>query len=100
MDNQLHEIYSELRKTKKELEEKYRRKDVNPFIKGFIQDEIDDIEHALNKMESGEFGKCEFSGELIPFHYLATIPTLRSVQDVKRIERFCKKPIYSSSRRE
>jgi hypothetical protein len=100
MEHQLYEIYSELRKTKKELEEKYRRKDVNPLIKEFIQDEIDDIEHALNKMESGEFGKCEFSGELIPFHYLAVIPTLRSIQDVKSIERFYKKTIYSSSMRE
>ncbi|EIJ81571.1 hypothetical protein PB1_01460 [Bacillus methanolicus PB1] len=97
MENQLHEIYAELRKMKAELEEKCSGKEVNDLIKEFIQEEIHDIEHALKKMETGDFGICEISGEIIPFHYLTLIPTLKSAKDLKSIERYYKKPIYSSS---
>ncbi|UQD51639.1 hypothetical protein C0971_06040 [Bacillus methanolicus] len=95
MENQHNEIYSELRKMKAELEEKSKRKISNELIKEFIQEEIQDIEYTLKKIETGEFGKCEISGELIPFHYLTSIPTLRSAKDIKKVERFYKKSFYS-----
>ncbi len=39
--------------------------------------ELDEIDHALEKIEAGNYGVCEVSGELIPEGRLKVIPTAR-----------------------
>ena len=39
--------------------------------------ELDEIDHALEKIEDGTYGSCEVSGELIPEGRLKAIPTAR-----------------------
>lgn len=38
---------------------------------------IKEIEHALNKMQSGSYGICEYCGEEIPYERLLAIPWTR-----------------------
>lgn len=42
-----------------------------------LRDQLDEIEHALNKMDEGTYGKCEASGEEIPFDRLEVMPATR-----------------------
>ncbi|CAM3747162.1 hypothetical protein [Mesobacillus thioparans] len=95
MKGNLDYIYSELRETRTELLTylNYGQKDER--ILQFIKDELRDIESALEKMDNGEYGKCEISGEYLPYEFLQTIPTARSAGELEQIEQYCRKPIYS-----
>lgn len=42
-----------------------------------LRDSLDDVEHALAKMDDGTYGKCEASGEDIPFARLEVMPATR-----------------------
>lgn len=46
-----------------------------------LENELRDIDHALQKMENGTYGICEKSGEEIPFDRLEAIPTARTTVD-------------------
>ena len=35
---------------------------------------LDDIEHALSRLDAGTYGMCEFCGQAIPFERLEAIP--------------------------
>jgi DnaK suppressor protein len=35
---------------------------------------LDDIEHALSRLDAGTYGTCEFCGQAIPFERLEAIP--------------------------
>jgi hypothetical protein len=95
MEGNLDYIYNELRETRTELLAylDYDQKDER--ILQYILDELKDIETALNKVENGEYGKCEISGEYLPYELLQTIPTARSVTELHQAEQYCRKPIYS-----
>lgn len=90
-----HFIYEELRRTKEELLSCLEKTDEDNPILLFIKAELDDVERALEKMESGEFGKCEMSGELIPDGLLGMLPTARTEDDFKHMGFFLRKPLYS-----
>ena len=48
--------------------------------------ELDEIDHALEKIEAGTYGVCEGSGELIPEGRLEAMPTARytiAIQEVR-----------------
>lgn len=86
MDQQQNEIYSELRKTKQELLETLELGSCSPLIKPFIEDELKDIEAAIQKLKNGTFGTCEISGEFIPNDLLTLVPTLKSIDDCKTLQ--------------
>lgn len=88
-------IYDELRDTRTELLAYLNNGLKDERILQYIIDELRDIEAALDKMENGEYGKCEISGEYLPYEFLQTIPTARSAGELDQIEQYCRKPIYS-----
>jgi hypothetical protein len=91
MDQQQNEIYSELRKTKRELIEKLEAGKCSPVIRPFIEGELKDIKTAIQKLENGTFGTCEISGELIPDDLLTIVPTLKSIDDCKTLQYLIRK---------
>ena len=92
MDQQLNEIYSELRKTKQELIKNLEGGGrSSSIIKSYIEGELKDIEAALQKLEKGTFGTCEVSGELIPEDLLTIVPTLKSIDDCKTLQYLIRK---------
>ncbi len=89
-------LYSELRKTKRELLDRMN-KNAGPrplAIQTIIKEEIQDIELALTKIITGHYGRCELSGELIPLEVLEAIPTIKTMNDMEEINHFFRKPIY------
>jgi RNA polymerase-binding transcription factor DksA len=91
MEADYRKLYTELRKTKQELQE---RLNSHVTIEPFIKEEIQDIEIAMNKILTGSYGRCEQSGELIPKEILDLIPTIKSLKDMESIGHFFRKPIY------
>ncbi|MCM3587114.1 hypothetical protein M3182_15350 [Mesobacillus maritimus] len=90
-----HFIYEELRRTREELLERLQQADKHSSILLYIKAELDDVERAIAKMEAGDFGRCEMSGELLPDGLLGMVPTARSEEDLKMMEAFLRKPLYS-----
>jgi hypothetical protein len=88
LDININKIYSELRKTKQELLQRLDDNNSSPLVKPYILCELKDIENAIEKLETGTFGTCEISGELLPQDLLAMIPTLKSLDDCKTISYF------------
>ncbi|MFE8699001.1 hypothetical protein ACFYKX_00050 [Cytobacillus sp. FJAT-54145] len=95
MDANQEKLYLELRKTRKEIVERLEEGQGSDLIKPMLKEELRDIEIALEKIQNGEFGRCEFSGELIPENLLMMVPTIKTMKDCKNIDRFFCKPIYS-----
>jgi len=60
------------------------------MIQTLIQEELRDINTALIKWDSGQFGTCEQSGEEIPSNWLDTIPTLKSSEDWYELRNYAK----------
>ncbi|KKK39636.1 hypothetical protein WQ57_02805 [Mesobacillus campisalis] len=90
-----HFIYEELRRSREELLDCLLKADGNSPIICYIQAELQDVEHALAKIEAGDFGKCEMSGELLPAGLLGMVPTARTGEDIKMMEAYLRKPLYS-----
>ncbi len=90
-----HFIYEELRRTKEELLDRLQKADKNSPILSYIKAELDDVELALMKMEAGDFGRCEMSGEFLPDGLIGMVPTARTEEDIKMMEAFLRKPLYS-----
>jgi RNA polymerase-binding transcription factor DksA len=95
MEAQDQELYSELRKMRKELQESLYNGKCSNLIRPIIEDELKDIEETIERMEAGKFGLCEISGELIPDELLIMVPTLKSLDDVDKISKYFCKPIYN-----
>lgn len=87
-------LYSELRETRQELLERLMSIDSNPLIKPYLLAELHDVEGTLKKLDCGQFGTCEISGELLPPDLLANVPTIKSVNDYAGIEQYYRKWIY------
>ncbi|MBP2240056.1 RNA polymerase-binding transcription factor DksA [Cytobacillus eiseniae] len=94
MDANIEKLYSELRNTRQELLEKLMDDNSSKLIRPYILDELFDIESTLARMEKGEYGKCEISGELLPDHLLAEVPTIKSIDDCSRLEQYYRKSLY------
>ncbi|RDI47530.1 hypothetical protein [Falsibacillus pallidus] len=60
---------------------------VHPLVKHYIEQEKNDIKHALSKFENDTFGICEFSGELIPLDIMHHLPTIRNTNEWKEIHK-------------
>ncbi|MTH52657.1 hypothetical protein GKZ89_04490 [Bacillus mangrovi] len=46
-----------------------------------VKEELHDVEHALNKMNSGMYGICEETGQALPLESLKYLPTARCLHD-------------------
>ncbi|CRK80559.1 hypothetical protein [Neobacillus massiliamazoniensis] len=86
-------LFLELRHTQAEIENSLK-KEQNPdwFIR-ILEDELTDIKIAIKKMSDGSFGKCEISGEIMPIDLIKNIPTLKSINDSKKLNSFYRKAI-------
>ncbi|MGJ7922470.1 hypothetical protein [Neobacillus sp. LXY-4] len=93
MEANYEKLYSELRKTKEELLAGMNNSEGSPVVQSFINEEIDDIDTALSKMMTGTYGKCEISGELIPYEVLEVIPTIKTINEMEVLGYFFRKPI-------
>lgn len=87
-------LYSELRTTRMELLQSLMDEKGSPLIKPLIEAELKDIECTLEKIEKGNFGICELSGEFIPGDLLQNIPTIKTMIDCQRIDNYYRKGFY------
>lgn len=87
-------LYLELRKSRKELMMQLSNSKGSPLVKPFIEEELRDINSAIEKLENGTYGRCEISGELLPYEILEMVPTLKTVDDCGKLERYLCKPLY------
>jgi RNA polymerase-binding transcription factor DksA len=85
-------LYEELRDFERELDGKLKDNLVHHKIKKYVEEELKDIQSTLHKLECGEFGKCEMSGELIPYDLLYAVPTAKSLKDFNEMKSYLKKP--------
>jgi DnaK suppressor protein len=46
-----------------------------------IQADLQDVEHALRKMDTGEYGCCEKTGQSFTENQIYALPTARTVDD-------------------
>ncbi|MFT8321619.1 MAG: hypothetical protein ABF649_11995 [Bacillus sp. (in: firmicutes)] len=93
MNQHLEKLYTELRMTQIELEATLRVKRESK-INQYIEAELYDVEASMKRLENGDFGTCEISGELIPEELLAMIPTIKSKRDVKEIQSYYRKSLH------
>lgn len=56
-----------------------REKDI--ALKGHMEEELSDIEVALQKIENGTYGTCEVTGQQIPQERLDVLPTARTIKE-------------------
>ncbi|MCH6268360.1 MULTISPECIES: hypothetical protein [Neobacillus] len=87
-------LFQELRQTKTEIERSLKNKQTENWFTTILEEEMADIDLALKKIEEGNFGHCELSGELLPLDLLNLIPTIRTVNDPSLLGGYCKKPIF------
>jgi len=89
----LAKLYTELRKSSKELQERLNVNTGSPELQSLIMEEIHDVENAIQKIALGNYGKCETSGEQIPFDFLKVMPTIKTMEDIDEIHHFYRKPL-------
>jgi RNA polymerase-binding transcription factor DksA len=90
------QLFWELRKTQLEILRSLRNKQKNDWIVTVLEEELADITTAIQKLEEGNFGQCENSGEPIPENLLKIMPTIKTSRDTEIFEHFYRKPINSS----
>ncbi len=93
LNSTIEKLYTELRMTQIELAATLRVKRDSKINK-YIEEELKDVEETMQKLENGNFGMCEMSGELLPFDLLEMIPTIRSKQDINSIQSYYRKSIH------
>ncbi|MGP7817583.1 hypothetical protein [Niallia sp. 01092] len=93
MNKNLEKLYTELRMTQIELITTLRVKRESK-INHYIEAELYDVEESMKRLESGNFGTCEISGELIPEDILAIIPTIKSKKDVQEMQSYYRKSLH------
>lgn len=94
MDAKAEGLYTELRNTRQEILERLMEGNSSALIKPILLEELHDIEQTLSKIESGSYGICEISGELLPADLLQMIPTLKTMEDCSRLGKFYRKSIF------
>jgi RNA polymerase-binding transcription factor DksA len=87
-------LFLELRQTKEEIICSLKRKHKQNWFTSILEEELADIDVALQKIENGKFGQCEISGEFLPDGLLKMIPTVKSLKDSEYLEVYYKKSIY------
>jgi RNA polymerase-binding transcription factor DksA len=89
------QLFWELRKTQIEIIRSLKNKQKNEWMVPILEDELADINTAIQKLADGNFGQCETSGEPLPDDLLKIMPTIKSSKDTDELEHFYKKPIIS-----
>lgn len=89
-------LFLELRQTKEEIENSLKTKHSKDWFTSILEEELRDVTCAIRKIEEGNFGQCEISGEFLPDDLLQLIPTLKSHKDSEYLENYYKKPILPS----
>lgn len=85
------DLLQELITIRTELEQSLQEKSSSPLISQYKKEELNDINETIEKIQSGNFGFCEFSGEIMPYSILQMIPTLKSFKDLDEIQKYyCK----------
>ncbi|MCC3357544.1 TraR/DksA family transcriptional regulator [Bacillus sp. REN16] len=95
MNDQYAEIKAELELTRKELFSRLmqstqyevsqeflfqnQQSEKEKIVINHIKEDLNDVERALNKMNSGMFGICEETGAEIPIEKLRILPTARTI---------------------
>jgi len=79
---QLHNVEADLRwldtNVRPELEEEAQEENVARLLAQLddrAKEELEAIDRALTRIESGDYGRCEDCGELIPLERLEALPT-------------------------
>ena len=93
LNSTIEKLYTELRLTQIELSTTLRVNRQSKIIK-YIEDELRDVEESMRKLENGDFGMCEMSGELLPTDLLTLIPTIRTKNDINGINSFYRKSFH------
>lgn len=93
MEANLTKLYTELRKTSDELLTRMSMNNGSQEIEAILKEELKDIEIAMKKIKTGEFGKCEMSGEMIPTKVLEMMPTIKTIKDIEGLNSFFRKPL-------
>lgn len=105
MNDHYAQIKLELELTKQELEERVNRscsidrenfqsvaavyeREKDLRLDQHIQDELEDVNRALLKMEFGIYGFCEETGKEIPYEQLRVLPTARTLSEIEAILHF------------
>lgn len=86
-------LYVELRQAEQEIMASLKQGKKEIWLKDTLEEELADIRSALRKVETGNFGRCEISGELFPSDLLLIMPTVRSKKDIQKMSLFYRKPI-------
>lgn len=96
MDALQEKLFLELRQTQVEIVQSLKNKEKNDWILAILEEELTDINAAIEKLENGSYGQCDYSGEPFPDHLLKIMPTIKSTKDRETMEHFYRKPISSS----
>jgi RNA polymerase-binding transcription factor DksA len=87
-------LYLELRQSEQEIKESLSSRQKKDWLSSILVAELQDITFTIRKMEKGNFGQSEISGELLPEEILKTIPTIKSMIDLRNMDLFLRKPIH------
>lgn len=90
----LHHIYFELLAMKEDLEERLMSQPLSPYVKQMAEEELIDLMATIKKIEDGEFGVCEETGNEIPPELLSFQPNVRSISEVNSLLKYFKKPVF------
>jgi RNA polymerase-binding transcription factor DksA len=96
MDPLQEKLFLELRQTQEEILMSLKNKEKNDWIMEILEEELIDINAAIEKLENGSYGQCDDSGEPLPDHLLKIMPTIKSNKDRETMEYFYRKPISST----
>jgi RNA polymerase-binding transcription factor DksA len=89
------ELFSELRQTQLELLAALQNKQEDEWMTPILEDELADINLAIEKFANGNFGHCETTGQPIPDELLRMLPTMKTAKDTELVNHYYRKPIQS-----
>ncbi|WP_174733857.1 hypothetical protein [Mesobacillus harenae] len=95
MNESFESLSTQLRLSREELLVKLEKRQGSEEILPYVIEELEDIERTLAKMDNGEFGRCEISGEFLPEEILFMMPTVKTMFDAENVEKYYRKSIYS-----
>ncbi|MFP7469712.1 hypothetical protein SFC55_01725 [Niallia taxi] len=93
MNLDVEKLYTELRMTQIELQATLRVKRSSK-INHYIEAELLDVEESMRRLENGQFGTCEISGELMPAEVLQLVPTIKSKKDLEQMQTYYRKSLH------
>jgi RNA polymerase-binding transcription factor DksA len=94
MEANLEKLYTELRISNEELLKRLNNQEGSAAVKTLIKEEMNDIQTAMEKIITGNYGRCEISGELIPEEVLEAMPTIKTLEDIDSIHNYFRKPFH------